>query len=118
LTGYRLWDLKGYRLWDMGQLDSACRAPSRGMSDWLHTYWVSSTELGLDCKITLCKNCHQPSALARSVMQSIASPLGVNGHQEPIMFPFCERHMNPPCKYAVIPVGLYKVRESSLPIIA
>jgi hypothetical protein len=51
-------------------------------------------------------------------MQSIASPLGVNGHQEPIMFPFCERHMNPPCKYAVIPVGLYKVRESSLPIIA
>jgi hypothetical protein len=23
--------LKGYRLWDMGQLDSTCRAPPRGV---------------------------------------------------------------------------------------
>lgn len=41
--------------------------------------------------------------LARAVMQSIASPSGANGHQEPIMFPFCERYMNPPCRYTVIP---------------
>ena len=41
--------------------------------------------------------------LAKGMMDSIATPGGVNGHQEPIMFPYCERFMNPPCRYTVIP---------------
>ena len=55
--------------------------------------------------------------LARGVMDSIASPYGVNGHQEPIMFPFCERHMRPPCKYTVIPNDLLGVFQLGLSLI-
>lgn len=41
--------------------------------------------------------------LAKAVMRSIASPNGLNGHQEPIMFPFCDQYTNHVCHYTVIP---------------
>ena len=47
--------------------------------------------------------------LASAVMASIASPDGLNGHQEPIMYKFCEMVE---CKYLVIPeenIGVFQL---------
>ena len=44
----------------------------------------------------------------KAVMASVAEGQ-TNGHQEPIMFPFCRRAMEPPCKYLVIPDNLLGV---------